>query len=250
MRKIFFVFVAMLWIAAGIQLVQNLNQQDEGQIVQAFNKTNCMNAMSKIQINSPLEGPYKTIGEQREMLKKLANGLGITGNYEIIEEKDGAQTTVQLYKEAAKAETRMRVISVESEVSDNVVETIQYLLVEIQLYDKLECAISYKSNLETMVSQYGITENVTLQFSGELPGKLSHVEKKEIIGQLLDSISAKQQSEYTGEDMYTVYAYSDIIDETQTINGKSINVTIAINYNKENHQTGLYLATPFLNEDY
>ncbi len=250
MRKILFVFVAVLWIAAGIQLVQNLNQEDEGQIVQAFNKTNCMNAMSKVQVNGPLRAEYKTVGEQREILIKIAESLGITGNYDITEAKDGAQTTVQLYKEAAKAETKMRVISVESEISDNVVESIQYLIVEIQLYDKLECAIPYKDNLEMIVSEYGITDDVSLQFSGELPGQLDSQEQKEITQQLLESISAKKRSEYREGNMYTVYAHTDLIGESQEINGKKVNVTVAINYDEINHQTELYLATPFLNEDY
>lgn len=250
MRKIFFLFVAVLWIAAGVQLVQNLNREDEGQIVQAFNKTNCMNAMSKIQVSGSLNMEYRTIKEQREILMKIAKELGITGDYQIADKKDGAQTVVQFNKEAARAETMMKIVSVESEISDNVVETIQYLVVEIYLYDKLECAVPYKENLENVVKQYGITDNVTLQFTGDLAGRIEGRKQKEIAEQLIESISAKKKSEQEENGVYTVYAYTDIIGEAHKINGELVNVTVAINYNEEKNQTRLYLATPFLSEDY
>lgn len=250
MRKLLFVFVAVLWVVAGIQLVQNLNQEDETQIVQAFNKTNCMNAMSKVQVNGPLRVGYITISEQKNILKKIANELGITENYQVTEEKEGAQSTVLLCKEAARAKTIMKIVTVESERADNVVESVQYLVIEIDLYDQLECAIPYKENLQNIVREYGITTDVTLQFSGILPRKLSDMERKSIAKQLLESISAEEKSKYEEGIVYTVYAHTDLIEESQEINGKAVNVSVTINYNEELNQTGLYLATPFLNEDY
>ena len=70
MRKIFFVFVALLWVVAGIQLIENLNQEDEGQIVQAFNKTNCMNAGSLVQASGQITDGYQTKEEQSRFWKE------------------------------------------------------------------------------------------------------------------------------------------------------------------------------------
>lgn len=250
MRKIFFVFVAVLWAVAGIQLVQNLNPEDETQIVQAFNKTNCMNAMSRIQVSGSLAKGYQTLSEQENTLKEIAAAIGITGDYQLSEERDGARSTLILCKQAAKAETVMKIVTVEDEISDNIVESIQYLAVEIELYDRLECAVSYKENLEEIVKEYGITEDVSLQFSGVLPGNISADECSSMTSQLLRSISAKIQTKHEEENLYTVYAYSDRIEDFKTINGHKVNVMVAINYDEENNQTGLYLATPFLNQDY
>lgn len=250
MRKIFFLFVAVLWMAAGFQLIEKLNQEDEVQIVQAFNKTNCMNAMSKIEVSGSFNMEYKTISEQQDILVEIAEELGITGDYQITDKKDGARTIVELEKKAERAETMMKIVSVESEVSDNVVETIQYLVVKIQLYDNLECAVAYKENLQKTANKYGITSEVCLQFSGELPGQTDDREKKAIAEQLLESISASVVTEQKEGELYTVYAHSDVIGEAYKIKGEAVNVTVAINYNEETNQTGLYLATPFLNEDY
>lgn len=250
MRKLFFVFVALLWVVAGVRLTNSLNGKDEGQMVQAFNKTNCMNATSKIQVSGPLMAGYKTVTEQRKILEDLAAGLGITGKYTIEEQRDGVQTTLLFQKEAADAKTEMKVVTVEEEVSDHVVESIQYLVVEIILYDKLECAVFYKDHLEELVGEYGITQDVRLQFAGELSGNLQGDERDALVEQLLENISARIKSQREEGDTYTVYAYTDQIEHYQFVNGNRVNVSVTASYNEKTNQTELRLATPFLNEDY
>ncbi|MCI8372477.1 MAG: hypothetical protein HFI75_08785 [Lachnospiraceae bacterium] len=250
MRKIFFVFVALLWVVAGIQLIENLNQEDEGQIVQAFNKTNCMNAGSLVQASGQITDGYQTKEEQIKILERIAQELGIKGSYEISEEKEAQRSEVSLYREAAQAETRLRVISVENEISDTIMETSQYLLVEIQLYDKLECAVLYKENLADILRGMGITADISLQFSGEMQGSISQEERDSLVEHLLESISGKVCQKHEEAGVYTVYAYTDLVEEYQRINGRNINVTIAVTFDETKNRTKLYLATPLMKEDY
>lgn len=250
MRKIFFVFVALLWVVAGIQLIENLNQEDEGQIVQAFNKTNCMNAGSLVQASGQITDGYQTKEEQIKILERIAQELGIKGSYEISEEKEAQRSEVSLYREAAQAETRLRVISVENEISDTIMETSQYLLVEIQLYDKLECAVLYKENLADILRGMGITADISLQFSGEMQGSVSQEERDSLVEHLLESISGKLCQKHEEAGVYTVYAYTDLVEEYQRINGRNINVTIAVTFDETKNRTKLYLATPLMKEDY
>lgn len=250
MRKIFLVLVTLLWIVAGIQLIRNLNKEDEGQIVQAFNKTNCMGAESRVQASGQIIDGYKTKEEQTKILEKIARELGIKGSYEIGEEKEEKRSVVSLYREAAQAETSLRVISVENEISENIMETVQYLLVEIRLYDKLECAVLYKENLEKIMRGMGISAEISLQFSGELQGEVSREERDSLVDQLLKSISGKVCQKHEEAGLYTVYAYTELVDEYQRISGKNINVTIAVTYDETKNHTTLYLATPLMKDNY
>lgn len=250
MRKLFFVFVALLWIMAGIQLIQNLNREDEGQLVEAFNKTNCMAAKSSIVLSGELDKEYQTQEKQEQILRGIAEELGITGGCEITKEQDGTRMTLQLYKEAAHAETNLRIVSIENEISENVIEAAQYLLVEISLYDKLDCAVIYKENLEKMAAQMGMSAEVSLQFEGELPGEVKGQEREEIVEHLLESISAKIRQKHEEDGLYTVYAYTELAGKSQRIKGKDVNVNVAVTYDEQNQCTKLYLATPILKEDY
>lgn len=250
MRKIFFVFVALLWIVAGIQLIQSLNKEDEGQIVQAFNKTNCMDATSKVQASGQIIDGYKTKEEQTKILEEVAQELGIKGNYEIMEEKEENRSTLKLYREAAQAETILRIISVENEISDHVMETVQYILAEVSLYEKLECAVLYKDSLETIMKDLGVNAEVSLQFSGELQGEISGEERDSLVSQLLKSISGKVCQKHEEAGLYTLYAYTDLVEDYQRISGKNINVMVVVTYDETKNHTTLYLSTPLMKEDY
>ena len=104
--------------------------------------------------------------------------------------------------------------------------------------------------MENILQEYGIEETVKLQFSGNLPGQISEEEREAIAEQLLESISAKVRSRHEETGIYTVYAYTKLVDEYENVSGTPVNVMVGINYDEENNRTGLYLATPFLNEDY
>ena len=52
------------------------------------------------------------------------------------------------------------------------------------------------------------------------------------------------------EDLFTVYAYSGLIEEYITVAGSKVNMQIAMSYDEKKDITFVYLATPFLNDGY
>ena len=56
--------------------------------------------------------------------------------------------------------------------------------------------------------------------------------------------------EQRGDELYTVYAYTGLINDYVKSEGNKINVNIAFNYNEKKNKTNLYVATPILNQDY
>lgn len=250
MRKLFFIFVALLWIAAGIQLIQNLNKEDEEKIVEAFNQTNCMDAQSSVHAQAQLNDVYHTKKEQETILREMAEELGITGELEVEQESEPGRNVLALIRRAEKAQTILKIVSIENEPQENIIETVQYLFADIQLYDKLECAVLYKENLERIIRKYDEAATINLEFYGELPGRLQEKERESLKNHLLESISAKVREEHTSDDVYTIYAYTELVDKYEQIKGKTVNVSIAMTYDEINERTCLYLATPLLKGDY
>lgn len=249
MRKLFFVLVAVLWVVAGIQVIRNVNRGDEEQIVEAFNRTNCMDAKSEVLAEGSLKG-YRTHDKQVEVLENVAKKLGIESSWEIREQQDGSRHVLELFREAAQAQVSLRIISVESEEENSVVNTSQYVTAQISLYDDLECAVLYKEELENALREVMEEPKVSLQFHGELQGALTKAERRALIDQLLENISAKEQRAYEEEGVYTVYAYTELAQDYETIRGEMVNVTVAVTYDELAQQTILYLATPVLKGDY
>ena len=248
MRKMMMVFVGVLWIAAGIQLIKNMNQEDEEQIVQAFQQTNCLATECKLTAEMKL-GEYRTRIGQEQMLQDIAAGLGIHGSVDMTSQTEDGKTVVRLSREASQAQITMDVLTTEEEV-EGMVESEQYFRAQIVLYDNLECAFYYKEDLERALSSYGENAQTGIQFYGELAGKLSDEKRDMIIEQMFDKISANVCRSFKTENVYTVYAYTDGLDEYRRINGEKVNVTAAVTYHEEDDKTCFYLAMPVIKEDY
>lgn len=248
MRKIFFVLVAALWVAAGIQLIQSLNTEEEEQIVQAFKQTNCLAAEGKVTAHMKLN-EYQTRTGQEQMLRDVAAQLGITGSVDVTSQTSDGRSVVELQRQAAEAKVSMSIVTIEEE-SDGEIMTQQYFKAEIILYDHLECALYYKDDIEDAIAEYGKEADTGLQFYGELSGSITQDRRDEMLDNLFDKISAKVCRGFENENVYTVYAYTKGVDEYERINGEKVNVTAAVTFDEQKNVTCFYLAVPVIAEDY
>lgn len=248
MRKILFLLVAALWIVAGLQFIQNTDTGDEEEIVQAFRQTNCLDMEGSVTAVTELDG-YRTVGEQEEMLKALAGQLGITAECEVSMDAVSGRNVVEICKEAAGADTALRIVTLEQE-NGNEISTKQYFRAEITVYDNVECALYYKKDLERILAEYGENADIRIELYGELPGSYETGERQDKIDELLDAISATACRSFEEGDVYTVYAYTRGVDGYKWINGDKVNVNAAVTYDEIKDCTCFYLAVPVIDGDY
>ena len=248
MRKILFLLVALLWVAAGVQLIQNIYPEDEEQIVQAFRQTNCLDMESRVTAAMGLDG-YRTGNEQETMLRTIAGQLGVTGKCEVSMEAVSGKNVVELQRQAAKAQVVMRIVTIEEEKGEEI-SAKQYFKAEITLYDNPECALYYKTDLEKILASYEKDADIRLQFYGELPGSLTQKQRQDKLDELFDGISASVCRSYEDGNVYTVYAYSKSAGEYKWINGDKVNVNAAVTYDETRDSTCFYLAIPVIDGDY
>lgn len=89
-----------------------------------------------------------------------------------------------------------------------------------------------------------------MTFTGTYDGKLSIEERNKITDRFVKDLQANVVVEQRGDELYTVYAYTGLINDYVKSEGNKINVNIAFNYNEKKNKTNLYVATPILNQDY
>lgn len=248
MRKILFLLVAVLWIVAGIQMIQNIDAKEEEQIVQAFRQTDCPDMESSVTAEMELDG-YRTQSEQETMLKDIAGQLGITSDCEVSMSAVSGRSVTELRRQAAGAEVFMRIVTLEQE-KETEISTKQYFHAEITVYDNLECTLYYKKDLEKILAEYAQNPVVRMKFYGELPGKPGKEECQNKIDELLDGISASVCRSFEDGNVYTVYGYTEWIDEYMWINGEKVNVNAAVTYDEIKNSTCFYLAVPVIDGDY
>lgn len=250
MRKFFLAFVTLLWILAGIQITLNLNQEDEQKLVEAFSQINYMQAKSNVEVCGDFQEDYMTPQEQEAFLVKVANEIGITQNYEISSSQEDNRKEVNLYKKAAKAVTMMKVVTIENEVEDNLIQAEQYFILELTMQDSVESAILYKQRIEKIMKEYPLTCDYTIDFDGSFDGKIDLNEKNKLTDQLLSNIKAKVVSENRKDELYTVYAYTELIEDYKLVESKRVNVNVVMNYDESKDTTHVHVVTPIMNEEY
>lgn len=250
LKKAFMLFIILLWTVAGVTLVIQLNKEDEEAVVEVFGQIDCDKLQSRFYAEGVLQFDYLTGNEQVKLLEDMAKQIGITNNYEIVNESEGNNRTVGIQKQSDSAAVDMKVITYEVEVDDNVVQTKQYFSLELYLYKYTEEIVVLKQEIEKVLKNSPFECNVGLEFEAEFGGELSLAEKNRLSKWYLKEINAKVVSEEKNSQIYTVYAYTDYIRDYEIVNNNAINVNLVFNYDEENNKTWFYMATPYLFGEY
>lgn len=250
MRKVMVAIIAILWIAVGIQYIMARNTGDETQIVEAFSQTSFDDTESVVTGYGVHQGEYQDRESAKQMLSKIANELGIKDDYEWDETREESSGEVILTKQAKHADTKMRFITYEEKQENNVVTATQYIVVQLTLYESSESAMGYKELISEILDDYNFSSQYTVSLKGEYEGELTLDEKNIITDNLLENINANVVSERRSGDIYTIYAYTNSIDEYKTVTKEKINVSLAINYDENEGKSYLYVSTPLIQDDF
>lgn len=250
MRKFFLAFVTVLWILAGIQIVTSGNKEDEQKLVEAFSQLNYTAAESCIEVSGTIDEDYMTVQDQEDFLKTVAEAIGIKQNYEISSHQEGNRKETTLYKGAAKAISTIKVVSIENEVEDNLIQTKQYFLMNLSMPDSVESAIIYKDMIQKALRNFEVTCDYNIMFEGQFSGRVSLEERNRITKQLLKEVEADVVSQNKTEDLYTIYAYTQLVEDYSAVGSDRINVNVVMNYDENENVTRIYVATPIMKQDY
>ena len=185
---------------------------------------------------------YLTQEEKEKLVKNIASALGITSSYGLATVCEDEVNITVLSKESVDGSVTIKAITQEPQV--------QYVYVNITVYNNIDCAVSYRELVEGMFDAMGIQGNVNMNLVGSLEGALNSTEKNELADGLLDRLDAKVVAENRDSDIFTIYAYSKGAGSYITIGGSKINMNIAIGYDEEQNRTKVYLASPVNSLDY
>ena len=238
--------VIVLWAVLTAVYMTNMGRADKVSISTAF--TDSVDGEEWCELDTYIEGYgkfgvcYLTQEEKERLVENIASALGITSSYGLATVCEDEVNITVLSKESVDGSVTIKAITQEPQV--------QYVYVNITVYNNIDCTVSYRELVEGMFDAMGIQGNVNMNLVGSIEGTLNSTEKNELADGLLDRLGAKVVTENRDNDIFTIYAYSKGAGSYITIGGNKINMNIAIGYDEEQDRTKVYLASPINSLDY
>ena len=106
------------------------------------------------------------------------------------------------------------------------------------------------SRLTDVLKRVDLNPEINLRITGSLDGNLKESELEAVCKKALDSVGANRVEGMRDKGLISVSAFSPSIDEAVRVNGKQVNLNIAVRYNSYEGKTYIWLATPVITTEY
>lgn len=248
MQKIGLFTAVIIWLLLAGRLINNKIEK-ESDVVSAFSAQEFVEVEGSVAALGEYGVTYLSDEEKKALLESVAYSMGIESDYEIIDENNGETIEKILVKKGKNADTVIKVVTIQTDMGVYY-QSEQYVSVNINLGNGIEGVLTCRNLVEDVFETKGIKGNVTVNLQGKMPGMLTYAEKNNITNALLQELDADVVSENRGNDLFTVYAYSDSVQGSVICAGKKVNINISEDYNELENMTTIYLSTPLNNLDY
>jgi hypothetical protein len=240
----------VLWLAVITQMFVNSLFREELQITEAFVKSETEEMKSSLEIAAEYKAGYLSDTEKRDLIHTLADSIGLVIDDDIKVLEEDKRSELYYYKQAKQASTEIKVVDMEQQ-ADSAVKMKYYIIVRLNVLQGIQSIDSYKKKLEHAFDKMPTRDKqITLKYEGTRNGSLTGIQKHNIASLLVDGLQGEIALEYDEGDIYTVYAYTGMLNEYITTMGNKINIQIAITYNELTNKTTVTLASPILNESW
>lgn len=223
----------------------------ETTLIKAFNSSGAELLTSEVYFWGNLDEKYSSLNEMESFISSFCTDLGI-GNNKTLSLRDGKNDfleEMQIHSLISDG----RILNVTFQINKNSGYQ-QKKIVSVYVTEDLKCS-KLEGTTKTIVNvfkKYKINPNINSCLSGIYDGKLSTERSKDISSNILSVVSAKEVEGIHDNNLISVSAYSPFISSSDSINvnGKKINLNIAIRYNSYENRTYIWLATPVITTEY
>ena len=252
-RKKAIIILSSIWLVAFVSLVYSwLNDvSNKTDIVTAFATEDYLATNGVVEVYADYGNKYLSEDDKGKIITRLAEAIGIKDGIELQskrEEQDGKYTSTTSFSTSTNySDTDIRIVTIESENTGDMMYLEQYILMEVSIDDSIESVVYYHDKIENMLEDMKIAADVSLSLKGCVQGTLSNSKKNQICEKLIDDLNGTLVIGGENDSIYTVYAYSNDIDD-YVINGSvKSNINIMITYDKNQDISWIQVGTPILN---
>ncbi len=248
--KITLYIAAVLWIAVITQIMMNRVFFNSFEIAEAFVKTNTEDKECSLEVVAQHHQEFLSETDKKDILLHIASSIGLNIDSDMEIAREGEKTEYSFHKQAKKAETSIKIISIQEESSSDI-RMKHYIVVRLNIKESVDSMEKYRKLIEESLDELNITEKqVNVLYEGIVNGLMSKADKEELASLLVKDLQGEVAFDYQQGESYTVYAYTGLIDEYIETVGCKINIQIAMTYDELSEKTKIYLASPIINESW
>lgn len=241
--RLLWVLIIAVWLFVILKAFVGSFFEKNTSLVSAFSMTNPEELSATVELTAEYTGDFL---QKEQILFEIAEQIQL----QITEKPSSIVTSnrqeVYYVKKAKAADTELRVITLLEETGTEYVEKT-YVYAKIMLKNSIDAVFTYKNLLQEVVGQLECKDmSTTIQLVGDYVGYLTLNRRNEVTDKILDCLGASVVYEHREQELYTVYAYTASLDNYIMVEGKKINVHVAMSQDEDNYRTILYLASPIL----
>ncbi len=245
--KVTLYITTVLWLAVITQIVVNRIFFKGFEIAEAFVITGTEDIECSLEIVVQHPDEFLSENDKKDIIRYIADAIGLNIDKDIEIIKDNERTEYVFQKQAKKAETALKVVSLVQDI-DSEVKMKHYVIARLKIKESIKSLEKYRELLENAFDKLGIDKKqVTVQYEGYITGLMTKESKEAMARQLVNELKGEIAFEYWQNDNYTVYAYTGLIDEFIESAGCKINIQIAMSNDENSKKTKIYLASPIIN---
>lgn len=236
-KKIWLAAVGVLWILAGIQVVQSHEADGTDKVLEVLGSVGIMEQSAVVEYEGVL---LETVENEKAFLDEIVNKCGLCAEmYRYGSE--GVESAVSVIT----AEGEIKLLTVLSGENEK-----QYLFADLKFQEGPARAFSVREAMEELLSSHARVTQSSVNVIGSYSGELTLEQRNRAADYLLQELDARIVSEHRGMDFFTIYGYTSHIEEYQLQKGEPVNVNIAMYYDEEQDRTYIYAAVPVIGVEY
>jgi hypothetical protein len=250
MKKKYFVLIAVILVAAIIGTTYYIStyknfEKDRISISDAFKSSGARMVINELYIFARADDNMKNLDNLTDVCKEVFKAL------EIADYSKNSTSTDSLLKTELSGNTKdgVKITAMASIVGNKSGDRDKYITI-----DATETvngsALLLRDKIEGIFGKYGLETTVNSCITGTYEGSLQDSQLENICRKILDDSDAKKVDSTRQENSISVSAFSPMIEDRLSIDGKNVNLSLAIRYNKVENKTYLWVATPVVNTEY
>ncbi len=250
MRRFSFILI-IIFLVAGITggvyyiKVQNDSSKTPLQVTDAFNYSGAKMLVNDLYVFVRLPSEYKDLKSLTSICENVFKELDIP------KYTNNPQSTDTLTKSDLQAVTRdgVKISMLAMMVKDKQKVLDRYITIEATSSNDGK-AIELRDSIEKVLLANDLNPNINCCITGTFDGRLGDAQLEEICQRVLKDSSAKKVNSQRDNSAISVSAFSPLIKDTINVQGKSVNLSLVIRYNKVENKTYMWIATPVVNSEY
>lgn len=250
MKKIYFILIALSLVAAifGTTYYIRIQKQDNAKnvsIVDVFNSSGAKMIVNEMYFFTRATNDYKDLDSLSKLSEEVFNALEIK-NYSKNTTSTDNLTKKELLgftKDGIKVSAMASFVGNKSDTGD------KYITIDATGTQSGN-ALLLREKVEKVFKDHGLETVVNSCITGTYDGNVEDTHLESICRNILNESDATKVDSRRQENVISVSAFSPMIKDKLNVDGKNVNLSIAIRYNKQENKTYLWLATPIVNTEY